>query len=437
MTSKNEHAPSVLHSRSAAGATAILFVLSLFAAPAMRAQTFSVLHYFSGGQDGGVPVAGLTIDAAGNLYGVTEYGGNSNCYSGGYSGCGVAFKVSLHGSDWVLTPLYAFQGGSDGSYAMADVSIASDGTVYGTTSAGGTGNCSTGISGCGTVFHLRPAPNRCRAVICGWNETVLYRFTGGSDGGDPQSNLLFDNAGNLYGTTYLGGVSSGGVAFEMTPSQGGWTESVIHAFAGGTDGAFPQGNLIKDSSGNFDGTTEEGGGGQCGTVFQLTPSASGWQENTLYGFQGQSDGCEPVGGVSIDAAGNLYGSNNGDNGLVFELTFSHGSWNLTPLYGNLGFGGLPAMTNPPIADAAGNLYGSTVFGGGGGCPYGCGVVFKLTPTIGGWTYTLLHQFNYNSDGQAPWGRLAMDSEGNLYGTTVQGGIGSCPELCGTIWKITP
>ncbi len=419
-------------------ASAIGILLLAFVIPAAQAQTFTVLHYFTGGQDGGNPVAGLTMDASGNLYGSTEYGGNPACFSGGYSGCGTAFKFSLHGSDWVLTPLYTFAGSTDGAHPLENLTIATDGSLYGTTSAGGIGQCSAGNNGCGTVFHLRPAPDRCRTVICVWDETVLYQFTGGNDGGNPQSNVLFDSAGNLYGTTYQGGASGSGVAFELTPSEGGWTESVLHAFAGGTDGAFPEGNLIADSSGNLDGTTELGGGcgGECGTVFRLTPSGSSWQESILYSFQGQSDGDYPVGGVTIDSAGNLYGSNNGDNGLVFELMFSHGSWNLVPLYGNLGFGGLPAMTNPPIVDAAGNLYGTTVFGGGSGCPYGCGEVFKLTPTVGGWTFTVLHEFDY-ADGQAPWGRLVMDSRGNLYGTTVEGGIGNCPGLCGTVWEITP
>lgn len=418
---------------------ALLCALTIVAPQSAQAQTFTVLHYFTGGADGGNPIAGLTIDSAGNLYGITNYGGNSNCYSGGYSGCGTAFKLSLHGSSWVFTSLYAFQGGSDGAYPLADLSIATDGTLYGTTSAGGTGHCQTGVSGCGTVFHLRPAPNRCKSVMCLWNGTVLYRFTGGNDGGNPQSNLLFDSAGDLYGTTYQGGPSGGGVVFELTPSQGGWTESVIHAFAGGGNGSFPQGNLIADGNGNFYGTTETGGGcgGQCGTAFQLTPSNSGWQESVLHSFQGGNDGYEPVGGLSMDAAGNLYGSDNANSGgIVFQLTFSSGSWNLTPLVSGLGLAPLPAMTNPPIADAAGNLYGTTVFGGGAGCPYGCGVVFKLSPTGSGWSYTVLHEFDY-SDGQAPWGRLAMDSHGNLYGTTVQGGSGNCPALCGTVWEITP
>lgn len=417
----------------------LVCAFSMLLTPLAWAQTFTVLHYFTGGADGGNPVAGLTIDQSGNLYGTTNYGGGSDCFDAGYSGCGVAFKLSLHGSTWLLTPLYEFQGGDDGAFPIADLTLASDGTIYGTTSAGGNQQCRG--SGCGTAFHLRPGPHRCNAVICPWNETVLYRFTGGSDGGSPQSNLLFDSSGDLYGTTYQGGTSGGGVAFELTPSQGGWTESVINNFTGGGQGSAPQGNLIADGSGNFYGTTEIGGagcGGDCGTVFQLAPSGAGWQENVLYSFLGGGDGDEPVGGVSMDAAGNLYGSNNAYGGVVFQL--AHGSWDLTVLASGLGFSNLPAMTNPPVEDAAGNLYGTTVFGsdgGGGGCNYGCGVLFKLTPTGSGWTYSVLHEFNYYADGQAPAGRLAIDSRGNIYGTTAQGGTGNCNQLCGTVWEFTP
>ena len=176
----------------------VLLLVLLTPQPA-QAQTFKVIYNFTGGQDGGAPGAGLTMDRAGNLYGTATGGGSS--------GNGTVFKLSHKGSGkgsgWVLAPLYSFQGGNDGATPIARVIFGPDGSLYGTTTYGGIQGCRFGYDTCGTVFKLQPPPVACKTALCPWTETVLYRFTGGSDGGHPQNgDLLFDQSGTLYGTTY-------------------------------------------------------------------------------------------------------------------------------------------------------------------------------------------------------------------------------------------
>ena len=179
------------------------------------------------------------------------------------------------------------------------------------------------------VYSLSPPATGCKTALCPWTETILYQFTGGSDGSNPGGNLTFDRAGNLYGTTPYGGAFGQGTVFKLTPSNGGWTESVLHSFTGGSDGEQPNGGVILDEAGNLYGTTWEGGGSGCwgpgcGTVFQLTPSGSGWKENILYSFQYGTDGGYPIGGLIFDPSGNLYGTTtsggSGGGGTVFELS---------------------------------------------------------------------------------------------------------------------
>src|SRR5208337_475040 len=199
---------------------------------------------------------------------------------------GTVFGLSKKGSNWILNPLYTFAGGNDGAVPYARVIFGPDGSLYGTTYNGGGGGDS------GTVFNLKPYPTACKTALCGWQETVLYRFSGGSDGANPGGgDLIFDQAGNLYGTTVNGGAYGAGTVFELMPFQGGWTESVLHSFSG-TDGAFPSAGLIFDKNGNLYSTTVGGGSTPygCGTVFKLTASGSGWRENVLYNFQCGNDG---------------------------------------------------------------------------------------------------------------------------------------------------
>jgi uncharacterized repeat protein (TIGR03803 family) len=249
--------------------------------------------------------------------------------------------------------------------------------------------------------------------------TVIRSFTGGSDGADPLSGLFFAG-GNLFGTASSGGSSGLGVVFRLSLSG---QETVLHEFTGGTDGANPQGRLVMDKAGNFYGTTTAGGVSNAGTVFKVTRRG---KETILYSFTGKPDGANPVAGLAIDSAGNLYGTTtaggaNG-NGTVFKLaipTVSGGEWTEEVLYS---FGKSPDGTVPVAGvtfDSSGNLYGTTSAGG----TSGYGTVFQLTPSGSAWTETILHHFALKSDGGIPYAGLVLDSNGNLYGAATEGGAG--------------
>jgi uncharacterized repeat protein (TIGR03803 family) len=406
-----------------AATAAIALAIVFLAAPPAHSQTFTVLHNFAGGRDGSQPVAGLTIDRAGNLYGTASAGG---------AGYGTVFKLAFKNSGWILSPLYSFAGGEDGAGPVTAPVVGSNGTLYGSTAAGGGGSCSEiyEYSGCGTVFNLHPGVAVCKSVLCPWIEAVLYRFAGGSDGAYPIGKLLFDQSGNMYGATfdYLQ-FGSLGTVFELTPSGSGWTKSVLQRFDGG-DGQYPLAGLIAGPSGSLVGTTYYGGAHSDGAVYQLTPSGSGWSESVLYSFQGGNDGANPAAGLISDNASNLYGATtvggSGGGGTVFELTPSNGQWTLSVLYS---FTGSAGPSNSLVLDMAGNLYGTTVEDG----TYGAGTVFELTPSGGSWTYTDLHDFTGGSDGSDPFGGVTLDANGNIYGTTEAGGANGD----GIVFEITP
>lgn len=392
----------------------LLLFLTLTAEP-LQGQTFSVIHNFTGGRDGADPWAGPTLDRAGNLYGTTFEGGSQNCGAG----CGVVYKLAHHGSSWVLDPLYSFTGGGDGAYPTGAVTLGPDGTLFGTdwgeTSA--------------TVFNLKPQPMACSTVLCPWAETVIYRP---GEGSYPYSGLVFDSAGNLYGTTYEGGFGWGTV-FEVTPSGGSWDGTPIYGFYGLGDGGYPSPSVALDSAGDLYGTTVFGGNNGLGTVFELTRSGSDWTKTILYSFQGQNDGQGPTGGVVFDGAGNLFGGTlaggtGGRGGTVYELSHSNQGWKLTILHA-FTFSGNGGIRSNLTIDGSGNIYGTTVGDGA----YGQGSVFKLTPSGSGWSFTDLHDFTGGSDGGSPLGGVAVDARGNLYGTASQGGSYGQ----GVIWEITP
>ncbi len=399
-----------------AAALALFVLLTISAA---HAQTFTVLHTFTGG-DGWSPVAGLTTDRAGNFYGTTDVGGASNR--------GTVFRLSRAGSGWVLTTLYSFQCQDDGGYVFGGVIFGPDGALYGTT-------YECGKDDHGVVYRLQPSPMSCKSALCPWQETVLHSFTGGSDGEDPgDGNLVFDKAGNLYGATATGGYGEG-LVYEFSPSNGGWKETVLYDF-NGNDGFNPNSGLLLDNAGNLYGTTESGGAEYSGVVFELSPYGSGWTEQALSAVDFPDTGT--CGGVVMDGQGNLFGTSGCDSlgkpGGVYELTPSNGGWTFNKLYSFSGSNG-PADT--PTLDAAGNVYGTSEGTG----LYGYGEVFKLTPSNGGWVYTDLHDFTGGADGAYPTGSVFVDANGNLYGTTLYGGTGTCSinnyTGCGVIWKITP
>lgn len=385
------------------------------ATPSAEAQTFSVLHQFTNGADGGEPQAGLTMDRAGNFYGTASTGGNTTgpCAIRNPHGCGTVFKLSRHGSDWFLTTLYTFSG-SDGANPLARVIIGPDGSLYGTTSAGGSADQ-------GTVFNLRPPPVPCRTSSCPWQETVLYNFHG-SDGAQPTfGDLVFDAAGNIYGATPHAG---NGMVYKLTRSNGGWTETILHTFQGGNDGAVPYAGLTFDQSGNLWGATALGGTYNDGTIYELIPSGGGWTENIVHVFaggHGGNDGANPYSGLIADQSGNFYGATFGANGtpvVAYELSPANGSWTFTALHSfqtNQGVIGKLAM------DAAGSLYG-TVYSDQP-------EVFKLTPSNGSWTLT----GSWAGEGNSPCGNVILDSSGNLYTTTQGGG----PDQVGVVFEITP
>jgi hypothetical protein len=403
--------------------------------------------------------------------------------------------------------IYSFTGGADGGAPLSDLTIDSAGNLYGTASQGGTGTA-CGSGGCGTVFELKRSQD-------GWKEQVLYSFTGSDDGIRPEAGLVFDNAGNLYGTTLGGGTGYGGVVFKLTPnSHGGWTESIIYAFtSSGSAGTTPQADLVFDARGNLYGTTSQGASGGrscndvgCGAVFELTPQSDGtWTEATLHVFTGVPDGATPISGVVLDSAGSVYGATwmGGTGpcsshtllgaqgcGAIYKLTCSGSSWTETILYNFVrggGFGVYPSgqlfldssnhllgvtqaggdgvgtvyelqdtrkrgwqqrevhmfhdfpdgvgPVGGLVADTEGNLFGATL--NGGASTDASGAVFQAYRSENGWRERILHSFTGSPDGAIPAAGLVFDSHGHLYGTTQYGGTGTACRLgCGTVYEIT-
>jgi uncharacterized repeat protein (TIGR03803 family) len=339
----------------------ILMAMSATATPAHSAG-FKVVHAFQGGSDGAQPAVSVR-DRAGNLYGVTGDGGGDGC---GGSGCGTVFKLSSSGAEAVL---YNFAGGADGYYP-GSVTMDKDGDLYGTTYYGGGKGCDG--NGCGTVFRLAPDGTK----------TVLHVFKNGNDGALPEGDLV-NVGGSFYGTTTEGGIKNCGpyncgIVFKVDASD---KLTVVHRFAGGNDGAYPGTGLTADSAGNLYGTTALGGssdceGSGCGTVFKVAPDGS---ETVVYAFHGGTDGSGP--------------------------------------------------TSSLLRDSSGNLYGTTAVGGSSNCQgFGCGTVFRIGADG---TERVLYAFTGLSDGSWPWGNLAMDAKGNLFGMTDVGG-----ESSGVIFKLS-
>ena len=282
--------------------------------------------------DGADPVAGVALDDLGNVYGTTLGGSNS----------GVVFKITSDGTETIL---HEFTGGADGDAPFAGLLIDKQENLFGTTEFGGT-TCVQAGGGCGIVFQISPTGT----------ETILYRFKGDPDGSFPIASLNSDKAGNLYGTTTSGGGSGNcsfgcGTVFKLSPDG---TETILHAFAGGDEGFWPNSKLAMDKEGNFYGTTLYGGASNVGTVFKLAPNGT---FATLRSFNGRPDGANPL-GLTKDKEGNLYGvgMNGGtkDDGIVFELAVD----GTETILANLG----PKVKSPDgrlLRDSVGNFYGTS------------------------------------------------------------------------------
>jgi uncharacterized repeat protein (TIGR03803 family) len=425
---------------TAAFAISILTLLGT-ATPTV-AQQETLLHSFpSSSKDGYNPDAGLIMDSAGNLYGTAVFGGPGTCPA--FAGCGAVFELTPKaGGGWTEKLLHTFTAnGKDGFNPYGSLMLDAAGNLYGTTDGGG-------IYGFGTVFELTPKAGGI------WTEKVLHNFNNnGKDGLGPLAGLISDAAGNLYGTTGSGGSHGYGTVFELTPSTGSaGTEKILHNFANnGADGTTPEAPLIFDAAGNLYGTTAYGGAYGVGTAFMLKPSTGGaWSERNLHNFDiNGTDGYYPSAGLVFDAAGNLYGTTftGGANnlGTVFELALmANGNWHET-LPHTFSFSetstGMFDGSYPFAAlasDGKGNFYGTTSTGGNSDQ----GAVFEMTPAAGGgWTEATIYSFTFDlngtTDGGVPMAGLVFDTSGNLYGTTYFGGAYVSGQAGGTVFEITP
>jgi uncharacterized repeat protein (TIGR03803 family) len=391
---------------------ALQLLLLLFASSSVRAQTFTVLHTFTGKGDGQEPAAGVIRDVHGNLYGTTSQGGAFEV--------GTVFEIDVHGKETIL---HSFWSG-DGLTPEASVIWSPTGVLYGTTMNGGKPEGGLCDHGCGAVFEL-DATGKLK---------VLHAFMGEKDGGQLEGGLVQDKKGNLYGTTTQGGDLSCdygwgcGVVFKV---DGSGKETVLHAFTGQPDGWLLSGDLIQDSVGNLYGVTAAGGTSNVGTVFKVDPSGD---ETVLYSFLGTTNGLYPEGPLLRDAEGNFYGvtqqGGDYDCGVVFKLDSSGKE---TSLYNFAGTTDGCHPTGGLIRDSQGNFFGATTDGATGTA----GAIYRLD-TSG--AITVLYSFTGGTDGKYPWGPLTLDKSGALYGSASGGSDLSCGSHhfgCGVVFKLTP
>jgi uncharacterized repeat protein (TIGR03803 family) len=379
-----------------------------------EAQTLTTLYTFLGSSDGGEPAAGLVMNAHGDLYGTTSQGGKQ--------GSGTVFEVTPQGTESVLYSFCLKSGCSDGSLPLyGSLVMDSQGNLYGTTIEGGSYKR-------GTVFKVTPSGA----------EIVLHSFPfigltselhpRPKDGESPYGGLVLDAQGNLYGATSNGGAYDQGMIFKVAQTG---EETVLYAFAGGSDGAAPWGSLVFDGKGNLYGTTTAGGEYGQGTVFELTSTG---KETVLHSFAGPPDGALPIGNLIFDAQGNLYGTTEIGSpyectgygcGTVFKLA-PNGTETILHNFTGGADGAFPS--GGLIVDADGNYYGTAGRGGG----YDHGTVFEITSAG---TLTVLYTFTGGTDGGNPYATLIFDSQNNLYGTT--GFYGSPRYHAGTVFKLSP
>ncbi len=411
-------------SRPTAGRVLLIVIVGLigammFVSESAAASTYKVLYVFKTEAEGAAPKGNLVMDGAGNLYGTTS----------GAGGFGNVFKLTPHADGtWTETVLHSFSG-SDGSSPVAGVTLDAAGNLYGTTSRGGA--FCPNLGGCGVVFKLAHNTDGT------WTESVLWSFEGPHF---PLGGVVFDKAGNLYGTTYNGGDPSCeppngcGLVFKLAPNRDGiWNLTPIHKFTGSPDGRNPMAGVTFDALGNLYGTTTYGGldnTQSAGTIFELAPNSDGsWTETVLHAFTGFfGDGAYPFAGVTVTREGGLYFTTAYGGELnCFGGRLALGCGTASGFNFNGANGAVPIGT--VTVDALGNIYGTTASGGDLNCssPFGCGVVFKLSDGH----LTLLHVFE-GCGGENPYSGLIMDGAGNLYGTVLQG-----MDDNGLVFEITP
>ena len=412
------------HLQPAAAAALIALSLLIAVGSSAHAQTFTVLYNFTGEADGGRPGSGITSDKIGSFYGTTQYGGDLGCDAGGVPGCGVLFKFNKTSkSGGILTPLFQFHDGPFPTWPGVPA-LGPDDELYGTTLEGG-------VAENGALYSARP--DNTAVVPFPQQFTPIYQFTGGDDGGSPVASLVFDNAGNIYGTTAYGGAVNFGVVYELQHSGNTWNQSTLYTFTGSPHAARPRG-IVFDDQGNIYGAAGGGNPGcdrkSCGTIYQLTPSPSGFTETILYTFREGIDGGGP-GPLIRDNAGNLYGLTYSygpaSGGTVWELSPSNGTWTFTLLYAFPNAVVWDYGPFPLTLDPAGNLFGIINAGGANNE----GMLFELAPGKNGWTFSDLHDFG--SEGCTPEGAVVLDSKDNIYGVTE-----ACGKFgAGTLWEFIP
>lgn len=397
-------------------ACAAVALVVLFVQPS-SAQTESVLYSFTTGDGATTPVGSLIMDSSGNLYGVS--GSNTE---------GAVYELMpSSGGTWILKILHEFNSLSDGTPAAGLIMDAA-GNLYGTCLFGG----STGYFG--SVYELKPLSNGT------WKEQVLHSFVNdGHDGNFPDATLIFDKAGNLYGTTEEGGLKNVGVVFELTPYAGGagWKEKILYSLPykqkHWNDLDFP---LVLDSAGNLYGVSDQGDNGPY--VFKLSPTSQGpWTLTTLYTFSVNSGPGPnaPWSGVVFDSAGNLYGVTAGGgaqgSGTVYQLSpAADGTWTEHNVVD------FPSSCSPAClpeagitVDSSGNIFGTAAATGTSG------VAYEVSPNGDGtWSLSILHAFSGGDDGADPGSGALLDVSGNLYGTTIEGGG---TKGRGVVYEITP
>ena len=411
--------------------------------------TENLLYSFGLSPDINAPTDSLIADAKGNLYGTAGQGGDGGSECTAPGGCGGVFRFTRSGSGFTESTIYEFAGGKNGGGPYAGLYMDSTGSLYGTATYDG---ADIGEFCCGTVFKLTPQGS-------GYTETTLYTFQGGSDGAGPTAALIADPSGALYGTTQGGGDASGdGTVYKLTPSGGGYSESILYRFKGCTssgktcDGANPNAALYRDSSGALYGTAQYGGkyecteGNRCGTVYKLTPEGSGYQEATIYNFKGgTTDGANPQTSLIADSTGALYGAtglggsgnepacNDGSVvrgcGTVFKLApTKRGHYKESVLYSFQGNGDAAQPQAGVIPGPTGSFYGTTALGG----TANGGTVFQLVRHKGKYSDRVLYSFLGYPDGNLPRATV-VEVRGTLYGTTFQGGYWGV----GIVFGVTP